>query len=180
VSTPAFEMKMEPSFFLSTAGENKWIATPLACWERARLRDLARDDHMLVEIEPPVIGQNYGLGNQDTTNLILSTRHEGFFTLFDQGMALSHLRVAHLGRRNNQIVDLHASANRNYRLGHNFPNSRRSERPRQNVPGSLKSNRWLCPFATCQKVGSSAMTNAAQKSAPELSDEVGQARHGAI
>jgi hypothetical protein len=71
-------MKAMPDFFLSTAGENEGLTTPRACWQKARLKDPARDDHMLVEIEPPVIGQNYGLGSQDITNLILSSRYEGF------------------------------------------------------------------------------------------------------
>jgi hypothetical protein len=78
VLTRYFEMKIEPSFFLSAAGENEGLAAPRACWAKARLRDPVRDDHMLVEIEPPVMGQNYGLGNQDITNLILSARHKGF------------------------------------------------------------------------------------------------------
>jgi hypothetical protein len=33
---------------------------------------------MLVGIDPPLIGQPFGLGANDITALILSTRHEGF------------------------------------------------------------------------------------------------------
>jgi hypothetical protein len=43
----------------------------------ARLKDEARHDHMLVKVEPPVIGQSYGLGSNDIKNLILSARYEG-------------------------------------------------------------------------------------------------------
>jgi len=70
-------MKQNPDFFLSASGESRELATPRACWKKARLKDPVRDDHMLVEIAPPVIGQNYGLGSQDITNLILSARYEG-------------------------------------------------------------------------------------------------------
>jgi hypothetical protein len=47
----------------------------------ARLRDPVRDDYMLVEIEPVLIGQRFGLGNRDISRLILSTRVQGY-TLF--------------------------------------------------------------------------------------------------
>lgn len=32
---------------------------------------------MLIEIEPPLIGQGFGLGGADITRLIISTRHQG-------------------------------------------------------------------------------------------------------
>jgi hypothetical protein len=70
-------MEKKPNFFLSAAGENEGLTSPRACWEKGRLKDQVRDDHMLVEIEPPLIGQNYGLGSKDITNLILSARHAG-------------------------------------------------------------------------------------------------------
>ena len=66
-----------PDFFLSTAGENQELSSPRACWAKDRLRDQVRDDYLLIEIEPPLIGQMYGLGGQDITRLILSTRFEG-------------------------------------------------------------------------------------------------------
>ena len=50
---------------------------------------------MLVEIEPPLIGQNYGLGSQDITNLILSARHEGF-SLFPVHEWPCHVYVARI------------------------------------------------------------------------------------
>jgi hypothetical protein len=66
-----------PDFFLSAAREYKPLSQPRACWEKARLRDSKRDDHMLVEITPILVGQNFGLG-EDISQLILSARHEGF------------------------------------------------------------------------------------------------------
>jgi hypothetical protein len=71
-------MEAKPDFFLSAAGENEELASPRACWEKGRLKDQVRDDHMLIEIAPPLIGQRYGLGSKDIANLILSARHEGF------------------------------------------------------------------------------------------------------
>ena len=70
-------MQAKPDFFLSAAGESEGLATPRACWKKARLKDQVRDDHMLIEIEPPVIGQKYGLGGKDISHLILSARYEG-------------------------------------------------------------------------------------------------------
>jgi len=70
-------MNRSPEFYLSTAGEYEPLAAPRACWWRARLRDAARDDHMLVDIEPALSGQRFGLGCADITQLIISARHRG-------------------------------------------------------------------------------------------------------
>lgn len=88
-------MEAKPDFFLSAAGENEGLASPRACWKKARLKDPVRDDHMLVEIEPPLIGQGYGLGGQDITNLILSARHEGF-SLFPVKEWPCHVYIARI------------------------------------------------------------------------------------
>jgi hypothetical protein len=70
-----------PDFYLSSAGEYTLLAEPRACWTRARLRDPVRDDYLLVEIEPVLPGQSFGLGAADIKLLILSTKLQGF-TLF--------------------------------------------------------------------------------------------------
>jgi hypothetical protein len=41
------------------------------------LRSDTRDDLLLVQVEPPLIGQYYGLGDQDIDALIVATRHKG-------------------------------------------------------------------------------------------------------
>jgi hypothetical protein len=56
---------------------NEGAGEPRACWCKGRLRDSYRDDWMLVAIEPPVIGQPYGLGGEDIYHLLLATRHQG-------------------------------------------------------------------------------------------------------
>jgi hypothetical protein len=68
----------DPIFYLTTAGEYQLLSKPRACWFIRRLRDVNRDDYMLVKIDPPLIGQSFGLGGNDVTTLLLSTRHRGF------------------------------------------------------------------------------------------------------
>jgi hypothetical protein len=75
------KMKRRPNFFLTTAGEYSALADPRACYELGRLKDENRDDYMLVEIEPSLSGQNFGLGGHDINYLILSTKLKGT-TLF--------------------------------------------------------------------------------------------------
>ena len=70
-------METQRDFFLSAAGESTELATPRACRVKGRLTDENRDDHMLIEINPPLIGQYYGFRDRDLTNLILSARYEG-------------------------------------------------------------------------------------------------------
>lgn len=68
---------------------------PRACWCKRRLRDARRDDWMLVAIEPPVIGQPYGLGGKDIYYLLLATRHQGQ-TLFPVSEWPAHVYVVRL------------------------------------------------------------------------------------
>jgi hypothetical protein len=51
---------------------------PRKCWSVARLTDRARDGYMLVEIHPPVIGQPYGLGDEDIFFILLSSKWQGY------------------------------------------------------------------------------------------------------
>lgn len=63
---------------MSAAGEMRGdMEVPRACRAKGRLRDGVRDDYMLIEVEPPVIGQNYGLGDEDIRELVIATRHKG-------------------------------------------------------------------------------------------------------
>lgn len=76
------KLNKHPDFYMSAAGEVVGdLAAPRACWVRARVRDVARDDHMLIEVAPPVMGQPYGLGSRDIGELIISARFQGS-TLF--------------------------------------------------------------------------------------------------
>jgi hypothetical protein len=71
-------MERSPDFFLSCAGEYKPLSEPRACWAKARLRNAIRDDYMLIEINPALIGQSFGLADKNITQLIISTRLEGY------------------------------------------------------------------------------------------------------
>jgi hypothetical protein len=53
------------------------VGEPRACWSKQRLRDARRDDWMLVAIEPPVIGQPFGLGGENIYLLLLAARFQG-------------------------------------------------------------------------------------------------------
>jgi len=89
-------MKERPDFFVSAAGEVTGdLATPRACWVKGRMRDDVRDDHMLIEIAPPIIGQAYGLGGQDITKLVLSARYQDD-TLFPIKEWPCHVYVARI------------------------------------------------------------------------------------
>ena len=71
-------MEQSPDFFLSCAGEYKPLTEPRACWVKARLRNANRDDYMLIEIDPALIGQSFGLADKNITQLIISARFEGY------------------------------------------------------------------------------------------------------
>jgi hypothetical protein len=71
-------MERSPDFFLSCAGEYKPLSEPRACWAKARLRDAIRDDYMLIEISPTLIGQSFGFADKNITQLIISARFEGY------------------------------------------------------------------------------------------------------
>ncbi len=88
-------MEQSPNFFLSSAGEYKLLSEPRACWTKARLCDPVRDDYMIVEIDPVLIGQPFGLGDQDISRLILSTRHQGC-TLYPATEWPSHVYVSRI------------------------------------------------------------------------------------
>lgn len=71
------EMTEPADFYLTTAGEYEPLSAPRACRQRDRLGDELRDDYMLVDIDPPLSGQHFGLGGSDVTSLVLASRHRG-------------------------------------------------------------------------------------------------------
>jgi len=69
-----------PDFYLaSTEGYN--LEEPRKCWKMRRLSTPDRDDLLLIRIDPPLIGQKYGLGGRDIDRVIVATRRKGY-TLF--------------------------------------------------------------------------------------------------
>ena len=66
----------EADFYLASS-EGYGLERPRACCVVKRLRGEKRDDFMLLSIEPPLLGQPYGLGNRDIRHVVLATRHQG-------------------------------------------------------------------------------------------------------
>jgi len=70
-------MRERPDFFLSCAGEFEPLSEPRGCWEKARLRDHLRDDHMLILIDPPLDGRDLDLGPTVISELVISSKYRG-------------------------------------------------------------------------------------------------------
>jgi hypothetical protein len=70
------DMETAKYFFLSAAGESRELAKPRECWEIKRVRVAARDDYMLISMEPPY-RQPVGIGYRDVYKLIIAARFKG-------------------------------------------------------------------------------------------------------
>jgi hypothetical protein len=68
---------------------------PLLAALLRRLRYGKPDDLLLVEIDPPLIGQPYGLGARDLDQVVLATRHLGH-SIFDTSDWPKYVHVARL------------------------------------------------------------------------------------
>jgi hypothetical protein len=65
-----------PDFYLaSTEGYN--MQEPKRCWRIRRIGTDKRDDLLLLKIDPPLLGQRYGLQGRDVDQVLVATRHEG-------------------------------------------------------------------------------------------------------
>lgn len=67
---------MKPDFFLSST-EGYGLEKPRACFCIKKLRGRTYDGYLLVKIVPPILGQQYGLGEKDIEYVVLATRHVG-------------------------------------------------------------------------------------------------------
>ena len=65
-----------PDFYLASS-EGYNMETPRKSYIIKRLRGTYRDDYLLVRIDPPLIGQYYGLGGRDIDKLIVATKYKG-------------------------------------------------------------------------------------------------------
>lgn len=70
-------MEKEPAFYLASTDSSPALA-PRKCFVEERLVAAeGRDDYFRVRIEPPIIGQPYGLGEKDIEDVVLATRYAG-------------------------------------------------------------------------------------------------------
>ena len=65
-----------PDFFLASS-EGYRLEEPRSCKRIKRVRSDNRDDWLLIKVEPPLIGQLYGLGGRDIDTLLVATRLQG-------------------------------------------------------------------------------------------------------
>jgi hypothetical protein len=65
-----------PDFFLASA-EGFGLESLRHVHALRRLRGERRGDYLLARIEPPIIGQPYGLGSDDIREVVLAARHVG-------------------------------------------------------------------------------------------------------
>jgi hypothetical protein len=68
--------KAEADFFIASS-EGYSMEEPRRCRMIRRLCGDHRDDYLLVRLEPPLIGQPFGLGASDIDQVVLATRHLG-------------------------------------------------------------------------------------------------------
>jgi hypothetical protein len=66
----------KPDFYLASS-EGYGMEEPRRGFAIRRVAGDHRDDFLLARIEPPVIGQPFGMGSRDIDHVILATRHAG-------------------------------------------------------------------------------------------------------
>ena len=66
----------EPDFYLAST-EGYGLDVARACYRSKRLHGVSRDDYLLIRLEPPIPGQQYGLGDRAITDVVIATRHVG-------------------------------------------------------------------------------------------------------
>ena len=64
----------QPDFFLGSSEHRGDWAKARACWIEDMLRTEDGRNCVLVKVAPPVIGQPFGMGSEDITNLVLIPR----------------------------------------------------------------------------------------------------------
>ena len=71
-----------PDFYL-TSSEGYSLEAVRACYKERRFINGHSDGYMLCEIDPPLLGQAYGLSDQNLHNVVLASRHieQSIFTI---------------------------------------------------------------------------------------------------
>ena len=68
-------MDREPDFYLASS-EGYELEEPRRCWHIKLLVTDKRKDLLLIRIDPPIIGQKYGLGDRDLDVVLVATRYK--------------------------------------------------------------------------------------------------------
>ncbi len=53
------------------------MGDPRRCWIIKSLETSKRRNYLLLKIDPPLIGQKYGLGSSDIDKVVVTTRYQG-------------------------------------------------------------------------------------------------------
>lgn len=83
-----------PDFWMVTS-DGYLLDEARACYKERRLTGDHSDGYMLCEIDPPFIGQRYGLGGSDINRVVMASRHQGS-TLFPIDEWPAYVHVARL------------------------------------------------------------------------------------
>jgi hypothetical protein len=67
-------MRQDPDFYLASADSRPALA-PRGCFLEERLAVHGRDDYLRVRIEPPIVGQPFGLQENDIDDVVLAARY---------------------------------------------------------------------------------------------------------
>lgn len=68
---------MSPDFFLGSTEVDGDLARVRSCWRKGRLECPHGAGCLAVTADPPIIGQPFGLGGSDITDIIVSPHYEG-------------------------------------------------------------------------------------------------------
>lgn len=101
-------MSPEKTDFYLASTESYAFEATRRCFVIRRLRASRRDDYLLVKIDPPVIGQKYGLGGLDIEEVIIATRHVGdtLFPISKWPLAVHVARLLNkLSENANELAD---------------------------------------------------------------------------
>lgn len=68
---------LTPDFYLASSEGYCMMEEPRKAYRIKRLRGERRDDYLLIRIDPPLIGKQYGRGAGDIDQVVVATRHRG-------------------------------------------------------------------------------------------------------
>lgn len=78
-----------PDWYLASSEQRGDFAHPRACWVRRILTGPDEGQYVQVHVQPPVIGQAFGWGQDDIEDIIVAPRHVGSVLLPVQGFPVA-------------------------------------------------------------------------------------------